>query len=103
MHAEFEGWEGYRDKVPPGRIWASPNKPEGYLRKSVLRSLARKVNDEDILPEELIEAGTFIDTDPPTGTDAANKLADLELGIELRRECKKKTMEIDDEEDMEEE
>jgi hypothetical protein len=99
MHAEYEGWKGYREKVPPGRIWASPNKPEGYLRKSVLRSLARKVHDEDILPEELIEAGSFVDTDPPTGTEAADKLAELELGIEMRRECKKKVIEMDDETD----
>lgn len=102
MHAEYEKWEGYRDKVPPGRIWASPSKPEGYLRKSVLRGLARKVHDEDILPEELVEAGGFEDTDPPTGTEAADQMAGLELGIEMRRECKKKTMKVEeeDEDDM---
>lgn len=103
MHAEFEKWEGYREKVPPGRIWASPSKPEGYLRKSVLRSLARKIHDEDILPEELVEAGGFEDTDPPTGTEAADRMAGLELGIGMRRECNKKARKVnDDEEDMEE-
>jgi hypothetical protein len=90
--------EGYREKAPPGVIWANPNKPEGYLGKSVLRSLARKVHDGNILLEELIEAGGFVDTGPPTGTEAAGKLAELELGIGMRRECKK-TMEMDDESD----
>ncbi len=99
MHAEYEGWEGYREKVPPGRIWASPNKPEGYLRKSVLRGLARKIHDEDILSEELVESGGFEDTDPPTGTKAADQIAELELGIEMRRECKKKAMNVDDDEE----
>jgi hypothetical protein len=64
MYAEHQAWPDYRLIEPPGKIWASPNKPNGYLRESVLRNLARAVNDCDTLSEELIEAGTFVDTCP---------------------------------------
>jgi hypothetical protein len=90
MHAEYSKWEGYREKIPSGRIWASPSKPEGYLRKSILRGLARRIHDEDTLPEELIEAGSFEDTNPPTWTDTADHMAELEIGIKMRHECQAK-------------
>ena len=44
-----------RREGPPGRVWAAPNKPDGYLRKSILVQLGKKMGD--ILPEELISAG----------------------------------------------
>ncbi|KAL9064014.1 MAG: hypothetical protein Q9161_009147 [Pseudevernia consocians] len=59
LHAEDKGWEGFKEKVPPGHIWASPNKPDGYLRSSILRELGRRTGDT--LPEDLITAGAFDD------------------------------------------
>lgn len=90
MHAKFSKWEGYREIVPPGYIWASPSKPEGYLRKSVLQGLARRLHDEDTLLEELVEAGGFEDTDPPTRADTADQIAGLDIGGSMRRECQAK-------------
>jgi len=90
MHAEFQKWANYRDKVPPGHIWASPCKPDGYLRRSVLRSLARRINDEDFLPEELIDAGGFDDTKPATGIEVNDEVAGLALGMKLTKMCMKK-------------
>lgn len=87
MTAEDEKWNGYREMVPPGQVWATPNKPSGYLRGSVLRSLARRVNNEDILPEALVEAGTFEDTEPPTGTETNGKTAEIAAGVEVTKLC----------------
>lgn len=98
MRAEYQMWEGYRDKVPSGRIRASSSHPGGYLRKSLLRNLVRRVHDKDILPEQLVEAGGFEDTDPPTGTEGADRVAELELGIILRRAFKKKPARVEEEE-----
>ena len=47
--------------MPQGKVWASPDKPAGYLRKSILRVLAKRVGDE--LPADLMEAGEFEDAD----------------------------------------
>lgn len=59
LHAEDKGWEGFKDKVPSGQVWASPNKPEGYLRKSILLELGKRTGDR--LPQDLIRAGGFED------------------------------------------
>ena len=60
LHAEDKEWAGFKKKVPPGQVWASPNKPNGYLRNSILRELGKRTGDT--LPENLITAGTFDDT-----------------------------------------
>ena len=57
LHAEGNKWVGFKEKVPPGEVWASPNKPDGYLRKSILLDLGKMTGDR--LPQELMEAGTF--------------------------------------------
>ncbi|KAL8957622.1 MAG: hypothetical protein Q9183_006009 [Haloplaca sp. 2 TL-2023] len=61
LHANDENWPGFKEKVPPGKVWASPNKPEGYLRKSILVKLAKRTGDK--LPTELIDSGVFEDSD----------------------------------------
>ena len=95
LHAKEQGWEGYREKVPPG-IWASPDKPKGYLRKSVLRTLARRVHDEDILPSEILDAECFDDTDHPTGTEARYFIVGIELGMSMRQARKPRDKDSED-------
>ena len=57
LHAEDKKWVGFKEKVPPGEVWASPNKPDGYLRKSILLELGKMTGDK--LPRDLMEAGAF--------------------------------------------
>lgn len=32
LHAADKDWPGFKEKVPPGAVWASCSKTEGYLR-----------------------------------------------------------------------
>ena len=64
LHAESNGWVGFKEKVPSGQVWASPNKPDGYLRKSILLELGKKTGDK--LPRDLMDAGMF--EDPETSS-----------------------------------
>lgn len=61
LHAEDKAWPGFKKKVPPGEVWASPNKPDGYLRRSILLDLGKSTGDR--LPQDLINAGVFEDPD----------------------------------------
>jgi HNH endonuclease len=61
FHAHDKSWPNFQEKVPPGKVWASPNKPDGYLRQSILLEIGKRIGDE--LPEDLIRAGTFQDPD----------------------------------------
>jgi hypothetical protein len=51
-----------------------------------LRNLARAVNDCDTLSEELIEAGTFMDTCPSSSNKFDDQMAELGLGRAVRRD-----------------
>ena len=75
LHAEDNKWEGFKEKVPPGEVWASPNKPDGYLRRSILLDLGKMTGDR--LPQDLISAGTF--EDPET----SNAVSDAVAGIRM--------------------
>lgn len=44
-------------------MWATEDKPGGYLRSSVLRVLASKIGDRAPLPEDFVIAGGFDDPD----------------------------------------
>jgi hypothetical protein len=61
----------FKQKVPSGTVWASPNKPDGYLRKSILVELGRRTGGK--LPDDLIQAGIF--EDPDTSTPVLDELA----------------------------
>ena len=76
LHAEDRLWN-FKEKVPPGEIWASPKKPDGYLRKSILVAMGKKTGDK--LPKNLIDAGAFSDPD----TD--NTIHDEVAGIRITR------------------
>ena len=69
---------GLERKLPRGTIWASPNKPSGYLRTSTLTILAESIGDS-ALPPDLVESGTFIDTDPFTSSGPAEDRAHIKL------------------------
>ena len=75
LHAEDNKWAGFKEKVPPGEVWASPNKPDGYLRKSILLDLGKMTGDR--LPQDLISAGAFEDV------DTSNAVYDTVAGIRV--------------------
>ena len=101
LHAEADGWEGFKAKVPPGTVWASPNKPDGYLRTSILRELGRRIGDT--LPEDLITAGAF--DDPGTSSDVYDKVAGIRVTETVQRhlEGERDPKESNDSDDEDEE
>ena len=84
IHAARQDFANFREKLPSGSIWASPCKKKGYLRASVLRALHREVYC-DLLPEDLLEAGTFVDTKSATGVPVRDKIASLVLSRKIRK------------------
>lgn len=106
LNAERQGYKNFKVKVPPGTIWASPEKPPGYLRKSILRNLARKVGDCDELPADFIEAGEF--EDPDTASKIRDEVGKLNIPLAIRkhldgeRDDKKEGDGYDDDDDDEE-
>ena len=75
LHAEANNWVGFKDKVPPAEVWASPNKPEGYLRKSILLEVGKMTRDR--LPRDLIDAGGF------EASDTSNAVYDTIAAIRV--------------------
>ena len=93
------------ETVPKGTIWASPGKEDGYLRRSTLRNLAPKVGDRD-LPDELLEAGTFEDTQPgSSASPVLERVSVLEVALTVRNNisCKGKEVEREDDSENDEE
>ncbi|MCJ1455417.1 hypothetical protein MMC28_005772 [Mycoblastus sanguinarius] len=77
LHAADKAWPGYKEKVPPGEVWwASPNKADGYLRKSILLALGNKKTG-DRLPKDLISAGVF--EDPDTSSIVHDEVAGIRV------------------------
>ena len=75
LHAEGNKWVGFKEKGPPGEVWASPNKPEGYLRKSILLDLDKMTGHR--LPQDLIDAGGF------EASDTSNAVYDTIAAIRV--------------------
>ena len=75
LTAEDKSWESFKEKVPAGEVWASPNKPDGYLRKSILIEIGKRLGDK--LPKDLISAGTF--EDPDTSSIVNDELAQIRV------------------------
>lgn len=75
LHAEDKKWPNFKEKVPPGEVWASPNKPDGYLRKSILLDLGKSTGDR--LPQDLMAAGSF--EDPETSSSLHDEMAGMEV------------------------
>lgn len=75
LHAEEKKWPDFKSRVPPGTVWATPNKPEGYLRKSILLELGKKTGDK--LPQDLISAGAF--EDPGTSSIVNDRVAAMTI------------------------
>ena len=75
LHAEDKSWPDFKGNVPPGEVWASPNKPDGYLRKSILLELGKKTGDR--LPKDLVSAGIF--EDPDTSSIVHDEVAGIKV------------------------
>ncbi|KAL8806916.1 MAG: hypothetical protein Q9182_001045 [Xanthomendoza sp. 2 TL-2023] len=80
LHAYNASWPDFQAKLPPGTVWTSPNKPDGYVRKSVLLELWKRTGEE--LPKDLIHAGVFEDP------DSSNKVADEVGAIRMAQHFK---------------
>ena len=96
FHARKSQYPDYTEKLPPGRMWASPGKEGGYLRESVLRAMAERIGDVT-LPQELITAGTFVDTEPESGREIDDRIATIELSARIK--SKEQGTVLDEEED----
>ena len=79
LTAVRQNFDDYLRKCPSGQIWAAPDKPSGYLRRSVLRGLAKSVGCRTDLPEDLIEAGAF--DDPDTASESWDTAASVFLTL----------------------
>lgn len=75
LRAEDKSWVGSKDKVPPGEVWASPNKPDGYLRVSVLLALGKRTGDR--ISASLINTG--ISDDPSSSSVVADEFAGIKI------------------------
>ncbi|KAF6227153.1 hypothetical protein HO133_008595 [Letharia lupina] len=75
LHADDKSWPGFQQKLPPGGVWASPNKPDGYLRKSILLEVGKKTGDR--LPKDLVSAGIF--EDPDTSSVVHDEVAGIRV------------------------
>ena len=80
LHASDKSWPGFKDKVPPGQVWASPNKPDGCLRKSILLELGKKTGDK--LPKDLINIGSF--EDPFTSSPLHDEIAGIRVAARVQ-------------------
>ena len=100
MKASKEGYSNMQKKLPNGRIWASPSKLEGYLRKSVLQRLAKRIGDEP-LPTDLLEAGSFEDTEPKSGHEEEDEVAAIAVTHRLRKRQRGELAGVENEEEEE--
>lgn len=56
--------------------------PDGYLRRSVLRNIAKRIGDDD-LPDDQVIGATFHDTTPSTFSPILNHTAVIELSAKF--------------------
>ncbi|KAI4216439.1 MAG: hypothetical protein L6R36_009340 [Xanthoria steineri] len=105
LAARRNGYPDWEKKLPAGTsMWATPDKPGGYLRSSVLRVLASKIGDRAPLPEDFIAAGGFDDADSETKVKNQASAIVLPLLVRDHLEAKKtKAAEEDDDDDTDEE
>ena len=80
-------------------MWATPDKPGGYLRSSVLRVLASKIGDKAPLPEDFIAAGGFDDLDSETKVKDQASAIVLPCLVRDHLEAKKTKAAAEEEED----
>lgn len=100
LTAEDKSWESFKERVPPGEVWTSPNKPDGYLRKSVFLGIHKRLGDK--LPNHLIHAGIF--EDPDTSSIVDDELAKIRITehVENHIEGARDEKEVDTEEESDE-
>lgn len=81
-------------------MWATPDKPGGYLRSSILRVLASKIGDKTPLPEDMVIAGGF--DDPDSASTAKDQAAAIALPLLVRDHLEGRKAKAAEEEDDEE-
>ena len=86
-------------------MWATPDKPGGYLRSSVLRLLASKIDDRAPLLEDFVIAGGFDDPDSESRVQDQASAIVLPCLVRAHLEAKrtKAAEEDDDDDDTDEE
>ncbi|KAL8917319.1 MAG: hypothetical protein Q9172_005904 [Xanthocarpia lactea] len=100
LAARRAGYVGWEAKVPPGTMWASPGKPGGYLRNSILRVLASKIGDKAPLPQDVILAGGF--DEPQSHSVVKDQAGALTLSVLVRDHVEGKLRDKKEEEEEEE-
>ena len=84
LHADSHGWPNFKSKGPAGEVWASPKKPQGYLRQSILLEMGKMVGDK--LPKDLVKAGVF--EDPSTSAVVQDQVARMTIGEHVKDHLK---------------
>ncbi|KAL8859154.1 MAG: hypothetical protein Q9178_004417 [Gyalolechia marmorata] len=100
LAARRAGYVGWQAKVPPGTMWASPGKPGGYLRNSILRVLASKIGDKAPLPQDVILAGGF--DEPQSHSVVKDQAGALTLSVLVRDHVEGKLRDEKEEEEFDE-
>ena len=99
FHAHDKSWPNFQEKVPPGKVWASPNKPDGYLRQSILLEIGKRIGGG--LPEDLVRAGTF--EDPDSSSVVHDEVASIRCTELIRDHLERpRDVKVKDEEDEDE-
>jgi hypothetical protein len=103
MTAREEAWTGWQQSLSRGKMWASPDKDSRYLRRSVLRPMARNIGEEEYPEdfEELVELETFEDTEPSSQNAMDEITAGRGLAVRLQEcvdERKRLRSEVEEEE-----
>ncbi|KAL8994703.1 MAG: hypothetical protein Q9169_005406 [Polycauliona sp. 2 TL-2023] len=101
LAARRAGYPEWQTKMPSGTMWASPDKPGGYLRSSILRVLAAKVGDATPLPEDMIIAGGFEDSDSESKVKSQAAAISLPLLVREQLDGKMRIKEMKEEEEEE--
>ncbi|KAL8777214.1 MAG: hypothetical protein Q9194_002687 [Teloschistes cf. exilis] len=98
LKATKSGWPDLDKKVPSGTIWASPDKPSGYLRKSAVQLLAKRIGGDKPFPSDVLKSGAFEDTEPSSHRKFDDISATIEVSYRIKGYDTKKLRD-DDEDD----
>ncbi len=99
VHAVKEFPNNAINEMPRGKVWASPARPDGYLRRSMLRLLGMTIGDTE-LPEALTTEGITFDTIQtiPGSSQQDNWTANSIVSVMRKWKAEHELMEDDDSE-----
>lgn len=75
-------------KVPKGKVWITPARKDGYLRKSVLVDLGRAIGDTE-LPKDITDGVAFDTNENDPTTQPKDKYSASSLALMLREHQEK--------------